>query len=435
MTLGAAAGLGQGLPPVLGEDKKQSAGNTVFSRQFDVIVCGAGVAGIAAALEASRAGLRTALIEKSITPGGLGTSGLVYAYPPLCDANGRQVTYGIAEELLYLTFRYGPGRVDGEWRDISTEEYPTRSTAWVKFSPASFVLALDEELTAAGISVWFDTLVCRPIMEGDRVVGVEAETKGGRGAFTAQCVIDATGDADVAHSAGVPCEPGRNSLAMWAIQASLEAARTAVELGTGLPLEGLLQVRQRRDATGAHGSGGSGRAWSGLDAEEITAFVLASRASLREHYAELHEMGGANQRYNIYPLTLPTMPQFTMVRRIVGRTNLTGDEHSRHQPDSIGLVADWRRLAPVWEIPYGALLPTQVRGLLAAGRCIASGGEAWQVTRIMHAAALTGQAAGIAATLAVRGDTTPDLVGSEMVQEQLRKRGIPLHLEDVPGLS
>ena len=65
--MGAAAGLGQGLPPVLGEDKKQSARNAVFSRQFDVIVCGAGVAGIAAALEASRAGLRTALIEKSIT--------------------------------------------------------------------------------------------------------------------------------------------------------------------------------------------------------------------------------------------------------------------------------------------------------------------------------------------------------------------------------
>jgi hypothetical protein len=162
--------------------------------------------------------------------------------------------------------------------------------------------------------------------------------------------------------------------------------------------------------------------------------VLASRASLREHYAELHKKGGANQRYNIYPITLPTMPQFTTIRRIVGQTNITGTEHSRHQPDSIGLVADWRRLEPIWEIPYGTLLPTKVRGLLAVGRCIASGGNAWQVTRIMHAAALTGEAAGIAATLAVRNSTTPDLVSAEMVQEQLRKRGIPLHLEDVPGL-
>ena len=83
---------------------------------YDVIVVGAGVAGVAAALEAARAGLSTALIEKTIFTGGLATTGLVNIYLPLCDGRGTQVSFGIAEELLQLSLKYGPGDIPATWR-------------------------------------------------------------------------------------------------------------------------------------------------------------------------------------------------------------------------------------------------------------------------------------------------------------------------------
>ncbi|MDF1516077.1 MAG: FAD-dependent oxidoreductase, partial [Anaerolineae bacterium] len=81
----------------------------MFTKEYDVIVAGAGVAGAAAALECARNGLKTALIEKTVMVGGLATSGLVNIYLPLCDGLGHQVLYGIAEEFLHLSIQYGPG--------------------------------------------------------------------------------------------------------------------------------------------------------------------------------------------------------------------------------------------------------------------------------------------------------------------------------------
>jgi hypothetical protein len=79
-------------------------------------------------------------------------------------------------------------------------------------------------------------------------------------------------------------------------------------------------------------------------------------------------------------------------------------------------------------------VPVGVRGLLAAGRCIGSGDDAWEVTRVIPGAALTGQAAGAAATLAVRGRTTPDRLDPAAVQAAMRARDVPLHLADI-GLA
>ena len=75
--------------------------------EYDVAVVGGGIAGIAAALAASRHGAKTVLIEKQFALGGLATLGLVTIYLPICDGCGRQVSFGIAEELLKLSMKYG----------------------------------------------------------------------------------------------------------------------------------------------------------------------------------------------------------------------------------------------------------------------------------------------------------------------------------------
>ncbi|MCX7004719.1 MAG: FAD-dependent oxidoreductase [bacterium] len=99
--------------------------------------------------------------------------------------------------------------------------------------------------------------------------------------------------------------------------------------------------------------------------------------------------------------------------------------------DAIGLVADWRKPGFVWEMPFGALLPRDVRGVLMAGRCIASVDDAWEVTRVIPAAAVSGQAAGAAAALAARQGITPDALDVTQLQQHLRARGVPLQYADV----
>jgi len=392
-----------------------------FQRSFDVLVTGGGVAGVAAALGAARAGLRTALVEKTVFFGGLATTGLVNVYLPLCDGNGTQVTCGIAEEFLHLSLRYGPGDVPPGWREGSREARKQRFATL--FSPASFALALDEVLLEAGVELWLDTLVCAPVMEGERIVGVEVENKSGRGVLRAKCLVDATGDADVAHRAGAECAEADNWLSLWAIQASLETAQRAVAQGSGAPL--LDSVRFGGDDSGRGAP--PGRKWLGTDGEQVTQFLLESRKLLREHYRSRYAELGASERHDLFPVTLPSMAQFRTTRRIVGEATLRDGEHGRRVADSVGLVADWRKAGYVWEIPYGTLLPKRVTGLVAAGRCTSSEGDAWQVTRVIPPAALTGQVAGLAAALAARLDTTPDRLEVAILQGALREKGIPLH--------
>lgn len=77
------------------------------AERCDVLVCGGGFAGISAALAAARMGRQVTLLEKQYLLGGLGTAGLVTFYLPLCDGMGRQVSFGIAEELLRLSISMG----------------------------------------------------------------------------------------------------------------------------------------------------------------------------------------------------------------------------------------------------------------------------------------------------------------------------------------
>jgi 2-polyprenyl-6-methoxyphenol hydroxylase-like FAD-dependent oxidoreductase len=386
---------------------------------YDVLVAGAGVAGVAAAVAAARAGRRTALVEKTVLVGGLATSGLIFSYTPLCDGHGRQVTFGIAEELLHMSYRYGPGGVPPDWPAGEGRRCGTR------FSPAAFALALDELLLASDVELWLDTLACAPLMNGARVAGVEVETKAGRGVLRAACTVDATGDADLAHRAGAPCEEAENWLSLWALGASLEKARQATEGDTGDPLLSLVSVGASNTGDG-HPEGT--RTFRGTDARDVTEFVLAGRALLRERYARLQAERG---RENVFPLALPAMAQFRTTRRIAGRALLSDGMAGRRFKDAVGLVANWWRRGEVWEVPYGALVPQGVGGLLAAGRCISAEGEAWEVTRVIHGAAHTGQIAGVAAALCVERGTEPGDLDADGLRKALGERGLACRLDDV----
>ncbi len=403
---------------------------------YDVLIIGGGIAGIAAALESARSGLATALVEKTILWGGLATSGLVPVYMPLCDGQGRQVTFGIAEELLEWSIKYGPGHIPAGWLEKNQEEYDTRyKNLYAQgrldiryatiFSPPAFAWGLDEVLYGSGVDLWLDTLACQPMMVGNRVTGVEVENKSGRIAIGASCVVDASGDADIAYRAGAPCEEQESFPSYLGQYTSLALAREAVADNSA---ERLVTYHSAGANEFGQGSPEGARKYAATSGKDVTQFIMESRRIARQKMVAQQKAGGDTSRQNLYPATLPTMAQFRMTRRIVGHETVYAKQRNQYCENSVGIIADCRQTDAVWEVPYGSLVPQNVENLLVVGRCTSAEGYAWQVTRLIPAAALSGQIAGIAAGLAIRGNTSPDRLDVQDVQKVAQSKGFVLHI-------
>jgi hypothetical protein len=391
----------------------------------EVLVCGAGVAGCAAAIAASRAGRRTILVDKMIIPGGLTTAGLVRGYAPLCDVRGRQVAFGLAEEFFRASIKYGPGEWPDEWLDSPNGQWCSTP----KFTPAAFVMGLDELLEEAGVELWWDTLVCDALVEAGRCVGVEVENKSGRVAIKAGAVIDATGDADVAFRAGAPRVEQENMLTTLSHHASLDEARKAVDAGSAA---GMITGHM----TGANFDGGGefadARRYRGTRGSDVSEFVNESRRRMRTWYAREQARLGQDGRNDFYPVVLCTMADFRTTRRIDASVVLTSKDKDTRFDDAVSAILDWHGNRDIWELPYQTLLPRDVKGLLAAGRCISAADYAWEITRIIPICAQSGQVAGIAAAMAVENDTTPDALEIEALRGRLRADGFICRARELP---
>lgn len=388
-----------------------------FEKNYDVAVVGGGIAGVAAALASARAGKKTVLLEKTVLLGGLATTGLVYIYLPLCDGNGTQVTFGICEELIKLSLKYGPGDIPADWSNKKNAAETQRYRCI--FSPASFMLALDEVLQEADVDIWLDTLVCNAQVNSEnRLEAVEVENESGRGKIAADCFIDASGSGIVARRAGAEGAKEVNYLSIWTLEhdetspGNISKNIKMMQKGCIPPLPDDIVIEP------------------GISGRKVTNFMLDGRKVLRKHYQNEYASGKADRK-SLFPLKLPAMPQFRKIFAVDGMETLNSDQHSTFFKDSIGLIADWRKSGYVWEIPYGTLVPKKIKGLLTAGRCISSIGDAWEITRVIPTAALTGEAAGTAAAMAVEQGITPDKLDIDELQTKLKTTGFPLHLEDV----
>jgi hypothetical protein len=124
------------------------------------------------------------------------------------------------------------------------------------------------------------------------------------------------------------------------------------------------------------------------------------------------------------------MPQLRMTRKLIGEYALGYHEEHTYFEDSIGMISNWRRRGPVYEVPFRALYSSKIKNLITAGRCVSTDQPLWDIMRVIPCCAVTGEAAGIAA--AMTDDFTTLDVGA--LQSVLRERGVRLHLEDV-GLA
>lgn len=393
-----------------------------FQKKYDIAVAGAGVAGIAAALAAARRGHKVVLLEKQMLIGGLATSGLIYIYLPLCDGQGTQVTFGISEEMLRAGVEFSPFDFPEKWGGKPGGRVLRAGRYDCDFSPAGMILSLDDLLKKAGVDLWLDTRVCAvQKAEDGKITALEVENCSGRGLIEAGYFVDATGDATIVRRAGGVTETDENRYSLWMMQRA--------------PGEKLIYPFTDSIHVVTFGSAEPIRMVQGdpRDAKVHSEFIRNSWNTAREYYRESYS-SGKTDRYNHYPLHLPAMEQLRKIACIKGVETLTTGSEWQRFDSSIGLYADWRRAGKVYETPYGSLIPADVRGVFAAGRCMSATGDAWESYRVIPSAAMTGEAAGIGASLAVELKKDAIELTADQVRAELRKNNFKFHFEEV-GLN
>lgn len=389
---------------------------TKVSKTCDVLVCGGGFAGISAALAAARMGSRVVLLEREYMLGGLGTAGLITIYLPLCDGMGRQVSFGIAEELLRLSISMGwEAKYPENWLDSDDPAGRNENTKrfQVRYNAQLFAMLAEELLLKEGVEILYGTYAVSAARENDKIQAVIVENKSGRQAICAKSYVDATGDCDIAHFAGAPTANFKqgNILAAWYYFAN--------ETGYNLQPLGASDVPDsERASSKKQVKLLVDRRFTGLDGEEISQLVCLSHKATM---ADIQKKRMDNAA--VMPVTLATIPQLRMTRKIVGEYELKEAERHTHFADSVGMVSNWKKRGPVYEVPFGTLYNKTVKNLIVAGRCTSVDETMWDVMRVIPCCAVTGQAAGTAAAM------TDDFNGLEIekLQDELQKQGVILH--------
>lgn len=363
---------------------------TDISETCDVLVCGGGFAGISAALAAARCGKKVILLEKEYLLGGLGTAGLVTIYLPLCDGVGNQVSFGIAEELLRLSISLGAeGKYPSNWLDDNEPSLRTKKDKRfeVQYNPALFAMLAEELLLKEGVQILYGSYAVAVQIKENKIQAVMIENKTGRSAIQCSSVVDATGDCDITHYAGAPTEKTQrgNSPAAWYYSCGTSGYR--------LNMLGFLDVPSD-DKEEHKTSIACNKRFYGLDGKELSEYMQLSHDSI------LKEIKKRKKKEDVvWPVTLATIPQIRMSRKIVGEYVLAEEEMHQYFEDSIGMVSDWRKRGPVYEVPFRILYSAKVKNLITAGRCVSVTESMWDIMRVIPCCAVTGQAAGTAATM------------------------------------
>jgi hypothetical protein len=366
---------------------------------YDVIVVGGGIAGIAASVSAAREGVSVLLIEKTINLGGLATGGLISWYEPLCDGEGKQMIHGIAEELIKLSIGYGFDNLPKKWggnghNPALNERYSTY------YSPTIFMTALDKYVLDNNVTIRLDTLATYPVMEGNRCLGVVAESVNGREYFEGSVIIDATGNASIMYRAGVPTVVGKNYMTYIVHYFNKQMVDELFKTGNICKFRKWFNV-----GSDMYGNGHPEELemFTGVNAEAITKYVIAGKMRLLEQYQNW-------DKNSFDVMNLPNMPQLRTIRRIIGDSDFEAID-GKVYADSIGNCGDYRPdgAGKHYQIPAGALYNSKFPNLIAAGRIIsAPQGDGWEVARVIPVCAMTGEAAGKMAAGLINTDV-PDV--------------------------
>lgn len=430
-----------------------------------VLVVGGGPAGIGAAIRAARAGKETLLLEKRGFLGG-------------------NITACYVESCNYFMHGTGfsPEGLFNELMEGVKEEFPTtdfRPNSPFRFHSEHLKIFLDRLMRRAGVQVLLHSFVNEVVMEGSRIQAVIIQSKQGPLAVAADTVIDCTGDADVAFSAGVPfsqgrdtdglCQPGTVNLRLAGVDMD-----SLLKDGDGLKTlsrkfradyrAGLLNLSCKRQdlpfgrlTPGGQVSYVNYSCAYGIDPTDVRGlsrgeaecrgYIWEITNYLKENYpgfekAEIAsiapEIGFRDSRRvrGLYTLTLEDMEgnrQFddciAVFPRFYDMLSPDAQMDSTEKVDGRGYhgyiyepVVDGRS----FQVPYRCLLPQGVDNLLVAGRSLSSEHAAQSGLRAITLCMMTGEAAGTAAAFALDQGVAPALVNLAPVQAALKAGGFSL---------
>lgn len=390
--------------------------NYILKKDYDIVVVGGGVAGASAAVAAARAGKKTLLLEKAAALGGLATIGLINWWEPLCNAEGKKLISGISEEILRRTIKYCMHRLPECWRADGVWEQDTAERFVTHFSPTVMSLVLQEMLLEAGADIRYDALVTYPEMDGKTVKGVAVETVGGTEFYSCRALIDASGSCIMFSRAGAECRDGENYMSYYS---------HIVDFAPNKEYN-MLKVR------GWHisGSGMTGKGhpegfpyYAGVTGDEVNNYIIKGQQLLLD---EIKQKEPCAQEI----VALPMMPQFRMIRHIVGEYEMTMDDLYKPHADSVGTCPYFGKKGYWFEIPYGTLYSPGYTNMFAAGRVISAHGGAWDATRVIPVACQTGEVAARAAVLAIDENVEARKVDVPTLQGILRKNNFRIHFDE-----
>ncbi len=397
--------------------------------EVDVLVCGGGPAGIGAAIRAAREGVKVMITEAMGCLGGIATAGMMSHW-------GGRSSSKVMLEIFDRTYDKSQGigwiKENREGKDAIYHDVQT--------------IVLDEMMNEEGIKVLYYTRACKAVVENGKVAGVIVESKSGRGFIKARCVVDSTGDGDVAASAGVPFFKGREedgkmqpATMMFKIGGvDYERAvfppsfETTVETPKGelqalakkllpFPAGHVLLYRQPTPNTVCVNMTNAIEV-DGTDAESLTKGTMICRSQIIPIIKFLQEYVPGYE--NCWLMSSASLIGVRETRHFEGLKSLTPEdilEAKVHEDwavrraffnfdvhnltgaslDKTGIQKGWTQQKD-YTIPYGCLLPKNIEGLVLSGRNISGSHLAHSNYRIMSVCIAIGEAAGIAAALSVK---------------------------------
>lgn len=411
--------------------------------ETDVLVCGGGCAGTAAALSAARNGAQTILVEKAPFAGGIITSVGLPFFDGISDIKThRIVVRGIALELLSKSGVCAP-----DINEIKPHNPVIRNTF-------AFKVLLDRELQACGekLSILFNSFACEAETSGGRITSVLVANKDGLVRIRPKVVIDCTGDADVAARSGAPTEQN-DEVQPLTLHFRIGHVKPTPNIGK-LCRESLIKAQERGELPYFYGPGvmflyekdevyvhGIRVPANPTDAADLTRAEIQGRAdSMAMFQAWKKDIPAFADSY-----FLEAYPWIGVreSRRLIGQHVLSEDDimKGRSFDDAIatgcwyldlhpnkttlGSANDFQpeKVQPApYDIPYRSLVPQKIENLLVAGRCHSATRGAHASTRVTVTAMALGEAAGAAAAMSVLQKTPVASLDGQRVRERLTRQ-------------
>ena len=389
-----------------------------------MVVVGGGSAGFAAAIAASRAGAKVALIERYGSLGGLFTNGMVlimlstsYRESP---SKYRLVTKGLVTEFAERA------RALGDWVCTRTIREQDRGHWQPTVDPEGAKYLMDQMIAEAKVDMFFHSWGVDTIQDGNKVLGVVFESKQGRQAILAKQVVDCTGDADVLFQAGGDYRQITHCIGHVVRLGNMDriTAKTPPRDADGKLRKGKWPIKSNEaNPSTWWGNTGPGPKGNGLDIRDLTAAEIAFRKEWWEHVTAMRQEPGWEQVFiaNTCSQIGPRASRLVDTECVISRATLKGEWNPS---DVIGWFgADGPHQA--FPVPYRQIVPKKIDNVLCAGRCLGTG-DTIDIFRLICPCFVTGQAAGVAAALAAKKGIAPRALPVAELQAALRAQNVYL---------